>query len=92
MRESTLEEWAVALAKKNGWLVRKVSWIGRTGAPDRMFAKGGRIVFVEFKAPGKRPSLMQQREHKRMKSAGIWVVVIDRVEVAKNWFGDGCEV
>lgn len=92
MRESALEEWTVDLAKKNGWLVRKLRWIGRTGAPDRLFARDGRAIFVEFKAPLKEPNIKQKREHGRMIAAGLDVMVIDNAEVAKIVFGDPSEI
>lgn len=36
MRESTIEQYLVDRVKAMGGEVRKVSWIGRRGAPDRL--------------------------------------------------------
>lgn len=40
----------------------------------------GRIVFVELKAPGEKPTSLQLREHERMRAMGQTVVVIDSIE------------
>lgn len=73
--EDTVKNKAIAA----GWLVRKLKWIGRKGAPDNLFGKAGRTVFVEFKGAGKEPEGQQAREIKRMRDAGFEVAVIDNV-------------
>jgi hypothetical protein len=73
MRESQIEKYLVKLVKKCGGEVRKVKWIARRGAPDRMvwvpWWKSPR--FVELKAPGKKLEAHQLREHKRLRKMGI---------------------
>lgn len=86
MRESTIEKYLVAQVKAIGGEVRKVQWLGRNGAPDRvvMLPRASiwlhRTVWVELKAPGKAPEPHQLREHKRMRNVGQTVVVIDSIE------------
>lgn len=86
MRESTIEKYLVKRVKELGGEVRKVSWIGRRGAPDRlvMLPQGPwaiwQTVWVELKAPGKTAEPHQLREHKRMQAMGQRVVVIDSLE------------
>ena len=76
MRESQIEQHLIKELKKLGIETRKVQWIGRDGAPDRLIlAKGG--IYVELKAPGKEPRENQLREHEKMRAAGIRVEVID---------------
>ena len=41
---------------------------------------GGRIVFVEVKAPGKGPTELQERDHWRRRKLGCEVWVIDNIE------------
>jgi hypothetical protein len=82
MSESAIERTVCNKAKLAGWLVRKCKWIGRNGAPDRLFAKGGRMVWIEFKRAGKDAEAHQIREHKRMSKAGLEVHVCDNVEQA----------
>ena len=77
MRESALERQCVRAAQARGWLVRKLKWIGRDGAPDRVFFRGGKVMWLEFKAPGEEPKPIQLREHKRMRSHGASVHVVD---------------
>lgn len=85
MRERDIERYLVEQVKALGGEVRKVKWIGRRGAPDRvvMLPWGRRdasTVWVELKAPGKVPDIIQFREHRRMRRNGQIVVVIDSLE------------
>lgn len=89
MRESTIESYLVRRAKALKGEVRKVTWQGRKGAPDRLLmlphpvsADGCHTctVWVELKAPGKKAEAHQAREHKRMRDKGQCVVVIDSIE------------
>ncbi len=86
MLESAIEERVQRLAEARGWLVRKVKWLGRRGAPDRLYLRGGRFVFVEFKRAGKIPTPQQAREHQRLRDAGCEVVAIDSVEAGDAFF------
>jgi hypothetical protein len=88
MRESIIERYLVKRVKELGGEVRKVQWIGRNGAPDRlvMLPLSMKQVFmhctiwVELKATGKVAEPHQLREHKRMRAMGQHVVVIDSLE------------
>lgn len=90
--ESNVEMPVVRRAERGGWFARKLGWIGRTGAPDRFFAKrtkrcpccgrSGRVVLIEFKDRGKSPDLNQLAEHQELRAAGVEVHVCDRVEDA----------
>lgn len=103
IRESQIEKYLVAQVKALGGEVRKVKWIGRCNAPDRfvMFkptrwhAPGlGSLpvqppaVWVELKAPGKKPTSGQLREHERMRGMGQRVEVIDSFEGADKLLGE----
>jgi hypothetical protein len=80
MRESAIEEPVVVRAERAGYFCRKVSWVGRRSAPDRLFCRPDRgVVFIEFKAPGEKPTRLQLREHERMRAAGMEVHVCDNV-------------
>ena len=95
MRERDIEHYLVKRAKAMGGEVRKVQWIGRRGAPDRlvMLPPGivvypgpefGRAVWVELKAPGVKAEAYQLREHERMRRMGQRVVVIDSIEAIEE--------
>ena len=55
------------------------------GFPDETFLiPGGRPLFAEFKAPGKKPTPKQHYEIERLKKEGYDVVVCDSVEKFKE--------
>lgn len=86
--EHVIETKAKKFARANGWrFVRKVRWIGRRAAPDDLFVKKGRHVWVEFKRPGEKPRPGQDREIARMRKAGMEVHVIDNLDDAYELFG-----
>ena len=88
MRESQIEKHLVKRVKELGGECRKVQFIGRRGAPDRLVMLpdnyelrcGGYSVWVELKAPGVKSEPHQLREHERMRKMGQRVVVIDSIE------------
>jgi len=84
MRERDIEEYLVAQVKQRGGEVRKVRWIGRRGAPDRIVMLSGRTVWVELKASGEKCRPHQLREHERMRRMGQRVVVVDSFEAVNE--------
>lgn len=80
IRERDLEKYLVKCVKELGGEVRKVKWIGRHSAPDRLVMLPARSTWVELKAPGKGPTAAQAREHKRMRDLGQHVEVINSFE------------
>ena len=58
--------------------------IGRTLTNLPLFiAPGGRVIFVEFKRTGQKPTVPQEREHARMRAQGVLVYVVDNVDAGK---------
>lgn len=80
MRESDIEKYLVERVKKLGGEVRKVRWIGRNGAPDRLVMLPDHTVWIELKAPGEKCRPHQIREHERMRRMGQRVAVVDSHE------------
>ena len=94
MRERDIEDYLVKRVNAMGGEVRKVKWIGRRGAPDRLVmmpaftvlqdvegvAQNLTTIWVELKAPGEKPKPHQAREHERMRAMGQRVEVIDSLE------------
>jgi hypothetical protein len=94
MKESHIEAYLVSRVKELGGEVRKVQWIGRRGAPDRLVmlprvteirdgyfrTQGSPAIFVELKAPGEKAKPHQVREHERMRAMGQRVEVCDSLE------------
>jgi len=88
MRESRVETTFVRLAKRHGWKVRKVSWPGRRGAPDRLIMRpGSKPYLVELKRPkGGRLSALQKIEHAELRACGFLVLVLNTIEAVEQWF------
>jgi hypothetical protein len=86
MREVDVEQPVCEFAEAQGYLVRKIQYVGRRGAPDRLFVGRGKILVVEFKRRGKRPDVHQEREHDRFRGRGVPVHVIDNIEDGKALF------
>lgn len=80
MRENTIEQYLVEQVKAKDGEVRKVKWIGRNGAPDRIVMLPDSTVWVELKAPGEKCRPHQIREHERMRRMGQRVEVVDSFE------------
>ena len=87
VRESSVEKYFVALAVKYGWAVRKLQWVNRAGAPDRIILKHyQRLVFVELKAPRGVLAPHQEREHERLRAMGFEVVVLWDKQMVETYF------
>jgi Holliday junction resolvase len=82
IREKDIEAKVVEWAKKNGWLTFKFVSPSQRGVPDRIFIKDGFIVFIEFKAPGKKPTQLQAHMIRKLRDAECEVHVCDSVESA----------
>jgi hypothetical protein len=83
MIERDVEQALVRRVKAMGGLCEKFTSPGRRSVPDRLVTlPNGRIVFVELKAPKKKPTENQIRDHERRRALGCDVRVIDNVEDA----------
>lgn len=78
MRETDIEQRLVQAVKAaGGWCPKCIS-PGTNGMPDRIILMpGGRIAFVEVKAPGQKPRKLQIRRHVRLRHLGFRVFVLD---------------
>jgi Holliday junction resolvase len=87
MLEKTIERHLVQKAREKGGLA--IKWVApaMAGVPDRIvFLPGGRIVFVELKAPGQRQTPIQIRVTKMLTDLGADVRVIDSKEAVNDLF------
>ena len=85
--ESKIEYYLKKRVVASGGRVRKLRWIGQRGAPDRFIwwpeeqkGMGPIACLVEVKAPGKKATAQQLREHARLRADGFSVVVAASVE------------
>ena len=81
MREKVIEQKLVAEVKKAGGICPKWVAPGFDGVPDRIARfPGGRLAFVEVKAPGEQPRPLQRARHELLRRLGFKVFVLDNVE------------
>ena len=71
--ERDLEGSCCRLATAQGIFHRKYKGPGRRSHPDRLFAKRGRALWIEFKLPGNTPTELQWLEIRAMRRAGLRV-------------------
>lgn len=84
-RESAIEKDACKWAVRNGWMAVKLQDLGNTGWPDRTFIKNGKVLWVEFKAPGGRLSPKQRVRILAIRAHGGHVLVSDSVAEVTQW-------
>ena len=81
MYERTIEQKLAARVKAMGGIAPKFISPGFDGMPDRLvLLPGGRMGFVELKAPGKKPRALQLARHRLLRRLGFKVYVIDGIE------------
>ena len=81
MREKFVEQRLVKKVKTAGGICPKLVSPGMDGMPDRMaLLPGGRIGFVELKAPGKKPRTLQLLRHRILRNLGFKVFILDDPE------------
>ena len=78
MREKAIEQKFRAAVKAAGGLALKFASPGFDGVPDRLaLLPGGRMAFVEVKAPGEKPRPLQLARHRLLRQLGFRVYVLD---------------
>lgn len=81
--EKEIESALVSRVKAIGGMCEKFTSPTRRAVPDRLVTlPGGRIIFVEVKRPGGKPTDAQLRDHGRRRAIGCDVRVIDSFEAA----------
>ena len=86
MREQTVENRLVKEVEKLGGICWKFVSPGVAGVPDRLvLLPGGKIVFVELKAPGEKARKLQEYRHKQLRRLGFRVEIIDSIEGVKEF-------
>ena len=78
MREKQIEQKLVKAVRNAGGLCPKFVSPGLAGMPDRLILlPGRRLAFVEVKAPGEKPRLLQLHRHAQLRALGFRVHVLD---------------
>lgn len=95
MLERDIEAYLVKRCKEIGALCDKFCSPQRRSVPDRLITFNGRVLFVELKATGKKPTEAQVRDHERRRAAGAEVVWLDSKEQVDGMLTDlraGCRI
>ena len=80
MTEKTIEMRLAAMTRSYGGIAVKLASTGISGMPDRLILlPGGRMAFVETKAPGKKPRALQEQRMLMLERLGFRCFVIDSV-------------
>lgn len=83
MLERDIERALCKRVKELGGMCEKFTSPGKRSVPDRLVTLPGPCyVFVELKAPGKKPTELQRKDHWRRRCLGCDVRVIDSMEAA----------
>ena len=78
MREKQIEQKLVQAVRKSGGMCLKFVSPNFDGMPDRLILfPGGKIAFVELKAPGEKPRPLQLARHRLLRRLGFKVFVLD---------------
>ena len=81
MREKNVESKLVKAVKSMGGLAPKFISPGLDGVPDRLvLLPGGKMAFIELKAPDKKLRPLQVRRKRQLESLGFLVYCMDRPE------------
>lgn len=88
IRESTVEKKIKEYAERCGCLCYKFSSPGNTSVPDRIICYQGRVLFLELKRPGARPTLKQFHTINKMQEHGLLATWTDSVDGGKQIISD----
>lgn len=81
MLESEIEKALITEVKKHGGLALKFISPGMSGVPDRLILiKGGKLAFIELKAPRKKMRPLQIKRKRQLEALGFLVYCIDDIE------------
>ena len=85
MLEKKIEAAVKEYARSRGWLAYKFTSTAHIGVPDGLFiSPTGRVIMIEFKQTGKKPTPMQQREIDRINQHHILAMVVDSVDQGRE--------
>lgn len=78
MQEKVIETYLREKVKAIGGKAYKFVSPGNAGVPDRLvLLPHGAVAFVELKGTNKKPTALQEAQHRKMRGLGFAVFVID---------------
>lgn len=79
--EKNIEKAWNKIAKKHGWLIRKMQNQIENSDPDRFYARAGsRPFLIEYKRKGKKQTEAQAQKAREWEAAGLRVFVVDAID------------
>jgi hypothetical protein len=87
--EAAVEAHLIYQVLKRGGLSRKLEYVNRRGAPDRLVALNG-LHLVELKRKGGCLSPHQQFEHLELRKRGVPVACLWSIEEVDEWLEQVC--
>jgi len=84
MLEKEIEKKVCDYAKKFDWVTFKFVSPSNRGVPDRIFMRQHKMMFIEFKAKGKKPTNLQNLVAQTISKTGFEVFVVDNVDQGKG--------
>ena len=88
MYERQIEAEVSEYAESLGCLQLKLLMLTTMGWPDRLYLYRGRILFIEFKQPGEKPTKIQLWMHGKLKKHLFKVEVVDNVGQGKVYLNE----
>ena len=84
MREKMIESRLVEEVRCRGGLCWRFTSPGTDGVPDRIvLMPGGKIAFVEVKAPGEKMRALQIRRKQQLERVGFSVYCLDSLDLIR---------
>jgi hypothetical protein len=86
--ESKIQRQIILWLEAKGWYVVKILQTTKNGWPDLQALKlddseyypKSKIIFIEVKRPGQKPTPLQLIRHEELRSRGFHVIVADSLE------------
>ena len=89
MREKDLEQKFVREIRRIGGLCPKFVSPGMSGMPDRLILlPDGKASFAELKRPKAKPRALQRARHRKLRSLGFKVYLVDSEEAIAEALDD----
>jgi hypothetical protein len=89
MLEKQVEKYLCDKVKEIGGLCEKFTSPGRRAVPDRLITlPENNISFVELKAPGRKATAAQERDHEKRRALGAKVYVLNSIKQVDDWIED----
>jgi len=85
--EKKVEKKSCDVAKVNGWFTRKYKSPAQKGVQDRIFAKDGMIIFIEYKRVDNEPTGLQCDDAAQLRLHGGKVYWTNTVRGTKSILG-----